>query len=1233
MDNFRIYLRTLYKKRSLVRLCHASIRMHKVFPGSSLPLEWLCKVYLEWCAGAIENPADHTMLEKEIFGINVSPPISSYIAMLSNISESSTLAKLAKGASAYQNGNFTEARTIITRTFNESEKSTTNFYATYILCKCHDTLSDGYGSLLVGCEECEDYICTAKVLLDEKVKHVATRDKIREEIDDMHLKYLYRQLKLTEAVKILESKQLNSPTSYARLILYAKIYACYGDRASVQKLMEGQHEVVPFHKLLINSMLLRTEGCLQKALKTLNDCDVSVQTETNDKFETILLRGQLLWELKQPLKSLPDFLTSAKLDPHSWVPFLYLGHFYYKIEEKRDLEKSIKCYKKCLSLSPTNSEAGAMLSDIYRSQGKWEENLIFLSSVAQSNLAGSKLQNHRNSWAYLRLGMHYLACENYSLAIQNLQSVLRSDPSNIDAWESLADAYASRGSYKAALKAYDKTIRLEEELHHNESRRNVIGLYARLQIATIKHKLGHYADAVSDLTGMLQEVSDYVPALKILGETMLDQAKDFLEQGLSKNAIDNCQRALGHLTVAVKSSKTDLSCIWFLMGRACLMINPISDEIVSSSRFAIPNELLLPSESVSDKECRTTNANKLTVLKLATKCFTRSLQIQPDNANSWHNLALSYYAQSQEEENSGVSMPENRKDLKQRCVISIKRAIQIEPKAFVHWNALGLFEMYGENLHEDSNAKSLAQHAFITSIETENNAISWTNLGILYLISNEFKLANKAFKEAQNQDPSYINCWVGQALLAEIGGVDEEAMDLFRHTTILGNEPESAAGYANWICKTVLRIFNEESNKQMDNHEDIQRNDHSRYCIENMYGVTVATDCLLQYVDKIKDDPCILNMLGILLEKERLLKNSKEILKKALNLVIDGVNGVVLQPEETLQYSDKIRQNLGRVLFKLKEYKESEKQFTLVTSRDFYGQIGLALSASKNNTPPQDVYNAYTVALEMAQEDKLRSQVLAAMATIAYKVQGGEASKTLLFQSCQLQPPSVNSLFALLVLGLKQSDPNLVGAALSEIDRFIKNQPINQVQKHLSDITWLKSLVLVIQGKHNEAKVAISKEMFLNPHIFGLWRVMALQLLSTGDRKFASIAAKCALKSEEMKLASSNRDELFDFNNAHNEDVTSLALVAYCLASAGKAKRKEAIKAASKAVHTYPYLTETWTILLAVLSGVKHEQPDQENSLLQMKIGLSAKIILTTNISEHKKNNYHELSRWITNLL
>ena len=68
-------------------------------------------------------------------------------------------------------------------------------------------------------------------------------------------------------------------------------------------------------------------------------------------------------------------------------------------------------------------------------------------------------------------------------------------------------------------------------------------------------------------------------------------------------------------------------------------------------------------------------------------------------------------------------------------------------------------------------------------------------------------MANRAFKESQNQDPSYLRGWVGQALLAEVMGADAESMDLFRHATFLGNELESSIGYANWVCKYDLSQY------------------------------------------------------------------------------------------------------------------------------------------------------------------------------------------------------------------------------------------------------------------------------------------------------------------------------------------------------------------------------------------------------------------------------------------
>ena len=83
------------------------------------------------------------------------------------------------------------------------------------------------------------------------------------------------------------------------------------------------------------------------------------------------------------------------------------------------------------------------------------------------------------------LGMLYLELDDAPGAILSLQSALRSRPDDPLALESLADAYKSRGSYSAALKAYDRVLALRPD----------DSIYAMFQIGTVKHLLGKYDEA------------------------------------------------------------------------------------------------------------------------------------------------------------------------------------------------------------------------------------------------------------------------------------------------------------------------------------------------------------------------------------------------------------------------------------------------------------------------------------------------------------------------------------------------------------------------------------------------------------------------------------------------------------------------------------------------------------------------------------------------------------------
>ena len=55
-----------------------------------------------------------------------------------------------------------------------------------------------------------------------------------------------------------------------------------------------------------------------------------------------------------------------------------------------------------------------------------------------------------------------------------------------------------------------------------------------------------------------------------------------------------------------------------------------------------------------------------------------------------------------------------------------------------------------------------------------------------------------------------------------------------------------------------------------------------------MFGVTVALDCLHRYTERVQDDACALNMFGVLLERESLLRTARRALEKALAVAAEN---------------------------------------------------------------------------------------------------------------------------------------------------------------------------------------------------------------------------------------------------------------------------------------------------------------------------------------------------------
>lgn len=94
------------------------------------------------------------------------------------------------------------------------------------------------------------------------------------------------------------------------------------------------------------------------------------------------------------------------------------------------------------------------------------------------------------------------------LKLFSLQAALRADPKDFNCWESLGEAYLSRGSYTTALKSFTKASELNPE-----------SVYSVFKVAAIQQILGKYKEAIAQFQLIIKRKEDYVPALK--GNLML----------------------------------------------------------------------------------------------------------------------------------------------------------------------------------------------------------------------------------------------------------------------------------------------------------------------------------------------------------------------------------------------------------------------------------------------------------------------------------------------------------------------------------------------------------------------------------------------------------------------------------------------------------------------------------------------------------------------------------------
>ncbi|XP_056393771.1 SKI3 subunit of superkiller complex protein [Hyla sarda] len=907
-----------------------------------------------------------------------------------------------------------------------------------------------------------------------------------------------------EILKILDqiSNEDNDPFLTA---LKGRVYLKKG---SLEEASKVSRELLLTHPEFADTHFL--DGLLHYVQKNYTEAEKSFQKaiEKNPEVSNYHFYLGLTWFMNEETKrdktkAVTQFLKAAKLDPYMSKVFCYLGHYYREVVG--DKTRARGCYKKAFDLDGSDGEAGAQAVDLSVELNDMDTALAILRSVTERVSAGTA------KWAWLRRGLFYLRVGQHSKAVSDLHAALRADPKDSNCWECLGEAYLSRGGYSTALKSFMKASDLNPD-----------SIYSAYKIASIKQLLGTYTEAVNEYQHIIQKSRDYVPALKGLGECHLMLAKSALADFLDARAVDSIEKALEYLTRAIQQ-RPDLLCLWKLLGDSCTCLH-----LVSSAKVRVNVMGALVGQKTDEKLL-----NKSEILELGGRCYGRALKLQP-TANIWYDLGINYFYQAQHLQ---LSDPEgnNQRDLLEKSVQCIKKSIMMDSSNHQYWNALGVI-----CCSKDVNNKALSQHAFIKSIQCQqNNAIAWTNLGALYLLNENIELSHQAFKVAQSLDPSYVRCWIGQALIAEAVG-SYETMDLFRHTTELSMHTEGAKGYAHWVCMTLL----DKSNRNTELY---------RYNIVQMNAVTAAHVALNKYTERIQTDSTAFGMLGYLNEHLKLKRQAKDAYERAI---------LILQDKEDKDHYNLALRHYGRSLCSVGQCDEAIKVFMSTPLTELDDLTGLAFAYFKKGLL-QESLKVYKTALSVAKTEQEKAHILTAMAVIEYSQGDIESSKTLLFKCSVLKEPSIESLLALCALGLAKRDVTLATAAVNELLKHVKIDD-NVYERYL-----ITSAIFALQGRNVAVQRQACKAVHSHPGNPALWSLLSRIVPQYAPRN-ARGGAAAGIVAHSLNLNQAKTSLLFTGMNE---------LASGCLAS--EDKKQNALKTLQRAAHLFPENPAVWTGIMA----------------------------------------------------
>lgn len=500
--------------------------------------------------------------------------------------------------------------------------------------------------------------------------------------------------------------------------------------------------------------------------------------------------GICIWELDSSKKARRDrdgaysyFLSAIRTNVNFAPAYTSLGMYYS--DYARDKKRARQCFQKAFELSPAETDAAERLARSFADQGDWEIVEVIAQRVVDTGRArpppGSKRKGL--SWPYSALGVVLMNKQEYQQAITSFLSALRISPDDYQSYIGLGESYHNSGRYNSALRTFNYALDPGDTVKMRGAEEK---WFARYMLANVHRELGEYDEAIIRLESVSQDRPIEFGVLISLLQTFVEKSWRCIETGLFGQATQSAAQAIA-TAGKIASTRPSAFNLWKAVGDACLSLSWVqcrSSELPSKELHQ-----LFTTTSDSLAYTAVTDVDRITLdsalASLDSKTNSPSTAIMSGvlaykraihaSSQDIHAQAVAWYNLGWAEHRAFVcSDAKAGKKYLRAAVRCFKRAIELEAGNAEFWNALG-------TVTTTLNPK-VAQHSFVRSLHlNELNARVWTNLGVLYLLQNDFELAHQAFGRAQSTDPDYAHAWVGEGLIALLQSKETEALGHFTH--------------------------------------------------------------------------------------------------------------------------------------------------------------------------------------------------------------------------------------------------------------------------------------------------------------------------------------------------------------------------------------------------------------------------------------------------------------------